>query len=945
MMPLSIRPRAALRSLRVAPVVLAGLVPLTLAAPAQAGDTPRYEAAPAWVTATATLPTVADEAGIVLFDRQFKLEGGELWSFTDTAFKITSPEMLTQVGTLSLVWQPEHGDVIVHRLEIVRDGQVIDALARGDRFEVIRREAGLEQMSIDGRLTATHQVSGLRVGDTLRLTASTTERDDVLDGHADLIAGLMTEPLKLGGGAVRVVWPKDEAVAWKVSGPATAPQPVTAGAFRTLTIVQPLPKLPDAPEALPNRYQPVALVEASNFRDWAEVSALGARLFAPAGLIADGSDLAQRTDAIAAASADPTVRAAAALRLVQDEVRYLFNGLDGGNYRPQTPAKTWEVRYGDCKAKALLLLAMLDRLGIRGEAAFVNTEQQDAVTNRLPSFAVFDHVIVRADIAGKTAWLDGTRTGDRLTDLYTAPPFRTALPGRASGGALIPIPFTPPVQPAVQVALNVDSSAGLQLPAVYDITLTLRDDSAAQVKAAESAVTADQMRQLIDGIVMGYVPNGNIAARTWTVDVETGALVITANGLRTLDWSGEGGRRFYQLSSLTSDLSLDAQRSGRWSDAPVQLGARGYSAWTERYQLPTVGRFELEGPRTLNGVYGGVEVNRALALSEGTVSFRESIRPTVAELPADALPGARAEVARAQSGDLRVMAMGDQPTRLAEVRSARASGALARLEAVYDAVVAQAAASEDEVKAEAFINRARFHSGTFDFPAAVADIDRAITATPTAGLWVWRASLVANDDPKRALADYESALALAPSEAGAHGGRTLLHLKAGDFDAARADIRRAEVSGVSGEALASLNADLLARQGQAADGLALLTKEVGRKGVTPAGLNSVCWYKAQNKLDLPGALKDCTRAIELLEEPAGVLDSRALVFAQMGRWDEALADLDTALAQQPDLAPSLYLRGVVRSRLGQSGAAEDLEAARTMQPGIAEEYARYGMTP
>lgn len=926
------------------PLVVTVLVPLVLPlSSAHAGDTPRYEAAPAWVAVTKALPTVADEAGIVLFDRQFKLEGGELWSYTDTAFKITSPEMLTQLGTLTLAWQPEHGDVIIHRVEIVRDGTTIDALAGGDRFEVIRREAGLERMSIDGRLTATHQIRDLRVGDTLRLATSTTERDDVLDGKTDLIAGLITEPFKLGGGAVRVVWPKDDVVAWKVSGPAETPQPVLAGAYRTLTIDQPLAKLPDAPDALPNRYQPAALVEASSFADWSEVSALGAKLFAPKGLIADGSALAERTDAIAASSTDPAVRAAGALRLVQDEVRYLFNGLDGGNYRPQTPAKTWEVRYGDCKAKTLLLLAMLDRLGIAGEAAFVNTDQADAVVNRLPSFAVFDHVIVRADIAGQTAWLDGTRTGDRLADLTTAPPFRYALPGRPSGGTLIPIDFTAPVRPDVQVQLDVDSSVGTQLPAAYTLKLTLNGATADQMKAAQSSVTADQMRQLIDGAIGGFVPSANVAARDWSFDPETGALVVTANGLTTLDWSGEGGRRFHELSTLTADLSLDAQRFGKWADAPVLLAASEYQLWDERYRLPA-GAFALEGTTTLDGVFGGVQVTRDLALSDATVTFRETIRPTVAELSADTLPSARAEVARAQAGDLRIVPQGEQPTLLQEVRAARKSGALARLETVYAAVIANAPDDED-LKREAYINRARFHAGTYDFSTAVADVDRAIAIKPESYLWVWRASLVAHDDPRRAAKDYESALALAPSDAQAYSGLVELHLKAHDIAAAHKAVARAEASGVPPERVAAFKADILARDGKAAEGLALLAAEVGRKGVTPSGLNAVCWYKAQNKLELPSALKDCTRGIELLDQPAGMLDSRALVFAQMGRWDDALGDLNAGLAQRPNSAESLYLRGVVRTRLGTPGAADDLEAARIMQPGIEDDYARYGMTP
>src|SRR3546814_20569170 len=62
-------------------------------------------------------------------------------------------------------------------------------------------------------------------------------------------------------------------------------------------------------------------------------------------------------------------RAGAALRVVQNEVRYLYRGMENGNYVPQAPETTRSLRYGDCKAKTLLLLAMLDRLGLAARPA------------------------------------------------------------------------------------------------------------------------------------------------------------------------------------------------------------------------------------------------------------------------------------------------------------------------------------------------------------------------------------------------------------------------------------------------------------------------------------------------------------------------------------------------------------------------------------------------
>lgn len=527
--------------------VLAALLAATPLAPALAGDVPRYEPAPAWVAEAKTLPDTADEAGLVLFDRAFKMEGGELWSFTDIALKITSPEMLSQAGTMSVAWQPDQGDLVIHRLEIVRDGKTLNALSGGRTFEILRREPGLERLTIDGQLTATHQVQGLRLGDTLRFASSTVERDPVLDGHAQMIAPLVTEPIALGGGGVRLIWPTAQPITWKISGVDSPPEPVAKGRYSTLTLAQPIAKLPDAPGALPARLQPVALVEATDFADWATVSALGAKLFAPTGLIAYGSELASKADAIAAASTDKAMRAAGALRLVQDEVRYLFNGLDGGNYRPQTPTDTWRLRYGDCKAKTLLLLALLDRLDVPAEAAFVNTQMLDAAGNRVPSFAAFDHVIVRADIDGRTAWLDGTRTGDRLADLYDAPAFRVALPARTSGGELLPVQLVPLARPLQDIVLDYDMTAGLAFPALFTLAMTLRDDAALQMRSLLSSMSVEQTHELLDVRVLGAVPDSAITERSWRYDEAAGALTIEAKGLKTLSWTGEGGERAYDL--------------------------------------------------------------------------------------------------------------------------------------------------------------------------------------------------------------------------------------------------------------------------------------------------------------------------------------------------------------------------------------------------------------
>src|SRR3546814_6282045 len=76
---------------------------------------------------------------------------------------------------------------------------------------------------------------------------------------------------------------------------------------------------------------------------------------------------------------------------------------------PATAEETWQRRYGDCKGKTALLLALLARLGIEAEAVLANNSGgDDGLDERLPNPGMFDHVLVRARIDGKTYWLDGT---------------------------------------------------------------------------------------------------------------------------------------------------------------------------------------------------------------------------------------------------------------------------------------------------------------------------------------------------------------------------------------------------------------------------------------------------------------------------------------------------------------------------------------------------------
>lgn len=922
---------------------------LCAASVAHAGDKPLYQPAPDWVVPApdpdAARLTDADPAAVI-FDQQQRVRDGQVWAYTDQAMRVVSPQMMTEVGTLQLPWQPDAGDLIIHRAEIIRGGEHIDLIAKGQHFEVLRREEQLEQYQINGTLTATLAVEGLRVGDVLRLRYSVTSKDKALQGNAQTTLALVSAPQRVGFARARLSWPADSDLKWRSYADAPAPKVVERNGFDEIEIALPLAKPAEVPGDAPARFRKPQILEATNFASWEAVSRAMAPLYRTEGLIAPGGALAAEVDKIKARSGDPRTRAALALRLVQDEIRYLFQGMNGGNYTPQSPADTWSRRYGDCKAKTLLLLAILHALDIEAEPVLANSQMGDMVPMRLPSAGAFDHVLVRATIAGQTLWLDGTTGGTRLADLGDAPPFGNVLPVREAGAGLMPVPMHAAARPMMEATVDMDQSAGLSLPTPFTVSFIARGPLAEMLRAMSSQANKEQLSGMAQGMVNSVLGDALIAERTLAYDADSATATLTAKGMISTPWKMERGRYRTTLDKSVAMLTFEPDRARPpWKDIPVMsTPAAAGSVYRVRVRLPAGGAgFTLEGDRTLPPVLAGTPIVRKTELAGGMVSLEDRIESDGREIAAADLPAARAQVALAKTRLLEAVGPADYPPRWKIVSDAAKSGALAPILAIY----AKAIADEPE-KTLSYTNRASFWAGVWKWKNAIADLDKAIAIEPDADLYFWRARLKSSiGDDKGARADAEAGLALAPGSAVGINQLATLRFRAGERDAALAMLdERIQAGGKEGLGFVSQKAELLGEAGRAGEGVALLDETIRANPGNANLLNSRCWLKGTTNTALDTALKDCTRAIEIAENPAAIYDSRAMVYFRMGRMQEALDDLNAALDVAPGQTASLYLRGMTRRRLGDAkGGDADLAAARLMSPRIDEDYARYGIKP
>lgn len=914
---------------------------------AHAADKVVYQPAPAWVKPAPAIDTAAitpDSLVLLLLDNQQRLEGGEVWQYSDIASRIATTEMLGQAGTVTLQWQPAAGDLIVHRAEIVRGAEHIDLLKSGKAFDVLRRERQLEQRQLDGMLTATMAVEGLRVGDVLHITSSITRKDAVLKGQVQGFQGLPAAPLKIGYARTRLLWPAADPVRWRFYADAARPVETTAGGYREITIPLPLAKQPDLPNDVPARFRKLTVLEATSFADWAGVSKVMAPLYATDGVIAPDSPLAAELAKIRAADADPMVRTAAALRLVQEQVRYLFNGMDQGNYQPQSPAQTWALRYGDCKAKTLMLLALLRGLDIAAEPVLANSTLGDLVPERLPTPGAFDHILVKATVGGETLWLDGTDSGARLADLRDVPNFGWVLPVRADGAALVAMPKRPHARPDVEAAIDLDETAGVGLPAPVTATVTMRGRLAQMIQAAQAQASTDELKAMAVKMSEGLVGTATIVDRTLGFDPVTGTATVRITGVAYPDWTRTDQRFRSVIDKVAGQMTFEPDRTRTaWAALPVSTGDNAHYRAVTRIRLPDGGKgYTLEGDRSFATPMAGVTLIRSVRQEGGVVTLDDSSIATGIELPAAEIAANRAAIAAAKNRLLTIVAPADLPGQYARIDATKRAGGFAAMTALYDRGVADAPG-----EATAYTNRAWFWEQIYDRPKAIADIGRAIAITPDVDSYTGRARLYQESgDRDKALADLIAAQALDPSSDAIVRQLAMLRAERGEKDAALDLVQpRIHAGGKSKAAMIALKADVLAQTGDRDAAILAIDQAVAASPGNPQLLNGRCWIKGTLNVALDTALKDCTRSIELSDSTVAALDSRAMVFYRLNRMDDALADLNAALDIEPDQAASLYMRGIILGKQGKPEGKRDLIAARTMRPRIDDDYKRYGIVP
>jgi tetratricopeptide (TPR) repeat protein len=858
--------------LRVLLLAGAGLIP---SAPAVAADQLKFGPAPAWVTPRTipdSQPTKAPVA-LLLQDQQTSLDGGKIKNFNETAFRIQTPEGLA-AANIAIVWQPASDTVTVHKLQIRRGGKIIDVLANGQTFTILRRETNLEAATLDGTLTGTLQPEGLQVGDVIDFATTVERSDPVLKGHVETMFGAW-DGVPIQSAHAALSWPKNLHLQIRETPSLPAARRSDGDGESRIEIsaqdVQPL----IAPKNAPDRFKITRLGEATDFTSWSDVANLFIPLFRDASAIPASGPLHDEVERIRTASSDPKARAQKALSLVQDRVRYVALLMGQGGYVPASAETTWSRRFGDCKAKTALLLGILHSLGIEAEPVLVQSRAGDVIADRLPMVSLFNHVLVRAHIGGKDYWLDGTRTGDNDLDSLEVPDFKWGLPVVAQA-KLVPMVPAPLKLPNLERRVTIDASGGVFGPTPVTLNEIYRGDTAVALNVLYSALTADQRDEQLRSEAKSFFDDISVESSSVQFVKDKRELDVTIKGAAKLNWRDNW--LYIPTSSIAFDPDFD-RPAGPLHDVPLAVGYPSYVKDQATITLPPGFAAQQKLSAPVHETLAGVEYSRVESIEGDVLTVNSSERSLAPEIPYKEALAAASRIRSLSNNDVYISSA------VAYAPTARDVAALA----------AKSPASADE-----FVDRGNLYldGGKYD----------------------------------EAIADFTNAIKLDAKQKWALANRGLAYVWKQRFDDAAKDLNAA-LAQDSGNAVALRAMALMSQfKGDCAKAVDLYTQSLAREPGNSFSLGHRAECEAFLSKD-DQALADIAKALDGNPRWIDLRLSKANILLRMGKRDLVEAEADTLTRESPQSNYAWVGAAKIYSAIGlRTKAMQAMDRALAIKP-------------
>lgn len=327
----------------------------------------------------------------------------EITRYRRIAYEVTTHEAVGDNSSLSFAFSPGEETLTLHRLNVIRGGITTERLP-DQEIRILQRETSLERNLYDGRMSAHILLEDIRVGDIIDYAYSIRGGDQTLGGRFFSQVSLeFSRPV--GRHYVRHLG--DPARPFHHRAHLTELTPDVRETSQAREYIWDQFDVPGTRHEsnTPNWHFAYPTLELGEFAEWAEVVEWAYPLYESGEALP--AELREIADTWRDLPAEQQI--AEALRFVQSEVRYVAMAMGPHSYQPYPLELIWTRKFGDCKDKTQLLVALLRHLGITSAwPALVETDYGKILPRTLPGPLAFDHVLVHVRHGDVDYWLEPT---------------------------------------------------------------------------------------------------------------------------------------------------------------------------------------------------------------------------------------------------------------------------------------------------------------------------------------------------------------------------------------------------------------------------------------------------------------------------------------------------------------------------------------------------------
>ena len=304
---------------------------------------------------------------------------------------------------INITFDPTYQNVVLNSLIVIRDGQRLDRLTSA-KISVFKSEQELEQQIYNDSLTLNVLLDDIRAGDTLdysytRFGANTVYNNIFSYGRS------ISWSVPVFDQYVSVLWGKNIPLFISTRNSEPKIEKNSVGKFTQYSLHLHNQKTRAWESQSPSWYDPYTTIYFSEIQHWSEVVQWALPLYQIAATDDSVRAIAQQ---IKQENTSQAQQVSAALKYSQTQIRYVGLEMGSNSHRPTSAKETLALRYGDCKDKAVLFIAILAALDIDAYPALVDTEDDKLLNEKPPALNRFNHVIVWLALEGKTYWFDPT---------------------------------------------------------------------------------------------------------------------------------------------------------------------------------------------------------------------------------------------------------------------------------------------------------------------------------------------------------------------------------------------------------------------------------------------------------------------------------------------------------------------------------------------------------